>query len=353
MSSLPTATPGLLALIGSGETTAHAGVVYDRLAANAPTPLPIAILETPAGFQPNSAQVAGKVADYLRTRLQGMRPDVSLIAARARGSAASPDDPAISASLQQARLIFLGAGSPTYAVRQLAGSLAWQRTLARHRHGAALATASAATVAMGALALPVYEIFKVGSDLHWQPGLDLLGPYGLRLILVPHWDNAEGGAELDTSRCFVGQARFAQLLALLPPGYTVVGIDEHTDLLFDLVAGTGQVFGRGSVTVMTPDGQTRRYARQDTLALSELGPFQLPDPTADLPAEVWAWAAPAQPDPAPAPAIPPEVTNLVAARQHARAARDWPAADTIRQQLAGLGWQVRDTPEGPVLEALS
>ena len=86
----------------------------------------------------------------------------------------------------------MGPGSPTYAVRQLADSLAWHRLIARHRVGATLALASAAVIAISALALPVYEIYKAGQDLHWQPGLDLFGAYGLKLVFVPHWNNAEG-----------------------------------------------------------------------------------------------------------------------------------------------------------------
>jgi cysteinyl-tRNA synthetase len=41
------------------------------------------------------------------------------------------------------------------------------------------------------------------------------------------------------------------------------------------------------------------------------------------------------------------VLALVAERQSARAAKDWPKADSVRQQLAALGWQVKDTPQGP------
>jgi cysteinyl-tRNA synthetase len=39
-------------------------------------------------------------------------------------------------------------------------------------------------------------------------------------------------------------------------------------------------------------------------------------------------------------------------RQAARARRDWAAADMLRQQLASLGWQVQDTPDGPRLDRL-
>ncbi|NTU81788.1 MAG: cysteinyl-tRNA synthetase, partial [Chloroflexales bacterium] len=243
-------TPGLIALLGSGETSPAAGVVYDMLTRTARAPLQVAILETPAGFQPNADRVAGKVSDYVATRLQQLRPQMRLLPARARGTDLSPDSPAATAGLREAGLIFLGPGSPTYTVRQLQGSLAWERLVARVRRGVPLATASAATIAMGAMALPVYEIYKVGADLHWQPGLDLLRPYGLSLVFVPHWDNAEGGAELDTSRCFMGRERFARLLALLPADLTVVGIDEHTGLVLDLGAGVAHVLGRGGVTLI-------------------------------------------------------------------------------------------------------
>nr|WP_193777254.1 cysteinyl-tRNA synthetase [Oscillochloris trichoides] len=341
--------PGMIALLGSGETAPSSGVVYDRLTRHVQAPLQVAILETPAGFQPNSERVAAKVADFLRVRLQNLRPDIALLPARARGSAFSPDDPATTSALLHSDLIFLGPGSPTYTVRQLADSLAWQRLQARHRRGAALVTASAATIAMGRLALPVYEIYKVGTDLHWQPGLDLLGAYGLALIFLPHWNNSEGGAELDTSCCYMGRARFAQLLAQLPSDQTVVGIDEHTGLVLDLNAGHAQVLGRGGVTVMRA-GVTRCYTRREQFPLTDLGPFQMIDPAHGLPPAVWeASAADVTPLPS-TPRIPPEVVELVAQRQAARTQRDWAAADRLRAQIVAAGWQVRDTPEGPVIE---
>ena len=41
--------------------------------------------------------------------------------------------------------------------------------------------------------------------------------------------------------------------------------------------------------------------------------------------------------------------ELLARREAARAARDWPKADRLREELAELGWQVRDSPAGPEL----
>jgi cysteinyl-tRNA synthetase len=43
---------------------------------------------------------------------------------------------------------------------------------------------------------------------------------------------------------------------------------------------------------------------------------------------------------------PPEVVALAEARQRARVARDFAAADRLREEIAGLGWEVRDVPGG-------
>ena len=41
------------------------------------------------------------------------------------------------------------------------------------------------------------------------------------------------------------------------------------------------------------------------------------------------------------------VTALLEQRQQARARKDWPAADAIRDRLAELGLKVEDTASGP------
>jgi cysteinyl-tRNA synthetase len=48
-------------------------------------------------------------------------------------------------------------------------------------------------------------------------------------------------------------------------------------------------------------------------------------------------------------APPPEAEQLLREREEARAARDFATADAKRDELAALGWEVRDTPEGPRL----
>ena len=44
--------------------------------------------------------------------------------------------------------------------------------------------------------------------------------------------------------------------------------------------------------------------------------------------------------------IPPEVDDLVAARAAAREAKEWKKSDEIREQIAALGWIVKDTKDG-------
>ena len=159
-----TSQPGLIVLLGSGETSATVRTVYNWLFERLDTSIHIGILETPAGFEPNSAGVAGQIADFFKQRLQNFQPRTSVIPVRKRGTAYSPDNPELLTPLLEANVIVMGPGSPTYTVRQLQDSVAWQTLTACHRLGATLIFASAATIAVSVQALPVYEIYKVGED---------------------------------------------------------------------------------------------------------------------------------------------------------------------------------------------
>ena len=259
---------GLIALFGSGETSSQGRKIHDYLMERLPVPVQVAILETPAGFQPNAEGVNLKIQQFLEKSLQNFRPQVTLIAARRKGSAHDPDDPATVGGLEHADYIFAGPGSPTYAVRHLRDTLAWHLIQERQGAGATLAFSSAATLAMGTYVLPVYEIYKAGADLGWERGLALLP--GLDLAILPHWNNTEGGAGLDTTHCYMGVARFAQLHALLPTTTTVLGIDEHTACIIDPTAATCLVLGIGAVTVLR-DGQTQVFPTSSTFPLHLLG----------------------------------------------------------------------------------
>jgi cyanophycinase-like exopeptidase len=381
--------PGLIVLFGSGETSPTGRKIFESVFQSLPSAPRLALLETPAGFELNSPQVIGRVGEFFSHRLQNYAPQVEIVPARKRGTPFSPDDPQVVSPLLQADLIFMGPGSPSYAIRQLHDSLAWYYLIARHRLGAILALASAATVAFSNFALPVYEIYKVGEDLHWIDGLDFFKLYGLQLVFIPHWNNQEGGAELDTSRCFMGQQRFARLMEMLPDEITIVGLDEKTALLMDPSTSRCQVRGLGKVTLIHtghqhyqnwPEasiineadsrvvidgelvriagqrhGHVHQYCDKQSFPMSEIGPFHAFHPEASLPPAIWlkALQARSQP-PSPHQHLPPaEVLRLIQAREAARQKKDWTLADQLRQQVAGMGWEILDTQAGPKSRKMS
>jgi len=343
-------TFGPIALLGSGETSLAGGRVFETIARRLGAPLKIAILETPAGFELNSRQVAERVADFLSVRLQNYQPLIDIVPARKRGTAFSPDDLDVLRPLLTANLFFMGAGSPTYAVRQLSASLAWDIVRARHRMGAALVLASAATLAAGARVLPVYEVYKVGEEISCPVGLDLFADYGLALSCVPHWNNSDGGADVDTSRCFIGLERFQSWCGMHPPGYTILGLDEHTGIILDFAAGTFSIHGISSVTILR-ECQGELLPAGNDYPVSELGAVRCPEkPEQGIPANIWdlvQTAAQGEPE---APTPPEAVLNLLEERRQARASRDWRRADDIRDGIAALGWKVIDTGDGQRVE---
>ena len=295
----------------------------------------IAILETPAGFQPNSEVVAAEVREFMQAHLQNHRPRISIVPARKKGETLGPENSDLLKPLLDASYIFMGPGSPTYAVRNLKDTLAWRSVLERHLAGAYLCFASAGTIAVGAKVLPVYEIFKAGADPHWVDGLNLLGRYGLELALVPHWNNAEGGARLDTSHCFMGKDRMERLQGMLPQTTRLLALDEHTAAVFDFGLGRCSVLGRGTATIWGAAGE-RRFVAGEDFPLNALGPYSCPPATATSPSVA---------NPAPAP-LPAQVERLVSEREEARRRRDWARADALRAQVAQLGFELKDTPHG-------
>ena len=50
--------------------------------------------------------------------------------------------------------------------------------------------------------------------------------------------------------------------------------------------------------------------------------------------------------------LPPEVAELVAARAEARKNKQWAESDRLRDELAAMGWEVRDSKEGQKLKRL-
>ncbi|HEY7781785.1 MAG TPA: hypothetical protein VIC85_16425 [Ktedonobacterales bacterium] len=363
--------PGTVAILGSGEAAATGRRVLGMLLRELAEPRTLAVLDTPAGFQPNADRVAGKLVEFIAGRLGDLRPRAGVVRAR-REDLGAPMGEAALAAIAAARCVVAGPGSPSYMIRQLADTPFVAALRAAHRRGATLYFASAAAVAMGTYAIPVYEIFKVGEEPRWIPGLDVLAPLATPLAIVPHWNNSEGGAELDTSRCFLGQARFDAMRRQLPPETLVLGIDEHTACVLDFGRGHAAVLGAGGVELLRGE-RTVRYASGETFPLELLASLDAAGAPPDAPApaakpstagmardvgvhgpdEMASVETALVPDPwtepgAQSPAIPAELVDaLVAIRMELRAARHFAAADHLRDALLAAGITIQDTPEGP------
>ncbi len=358
MSAMNQTAPGPIVLLGSGETAPSIQKVYHRVFADLDAGPRVAILETPAGFEPNSEHVAQEIGRYLHKHLQNYHPHVSTIPARRATGDLSTNNPALLAPLYTANVILTGPGSPTYAVRHLRHSLCWQLMRICQRLGRTLFLSSAATVAVGRVTLPVYEIYKVGLDLHWQPGLDLFASFGLQMTAVPHWNNQSGGAALDTRRCYMGVERFQRLLDLMPDREhtTVLGIDENTAVILSPATGQGEVIGQGGITIMRTD-HTLQLASGASFDLRCLGDWQIPHGPGDLDADLWhqtvtrmaEWESRQQAVAQPS----AEIQAWLQQRAEARAVKDWELADALRNRIREGGWDVRDTTQGQEIVRLS
>jgi len=249
-------TPRLLAIMGSGEIAPTMAKVHRALFARLADPAATGtILDTPYGFQENADDLSERTVDFFR---ESVGREFSVASFRSRGVDAVTEATAV-ARIRDAAYVMAGPGSPSYALRQWMGGPIPGAIAAHLRDGGIVTMASAAALTLGLVTIPVYEIYKVGETPRWLEGLDLLGSAtGLRAAVVPHFDNAEGGNH-DTRFCYMGERRLRALEDQLPAGAFILGVDGHTALTFDLVAGRASVAGLGGVTI-------RAGGRSTTLA---------------------------------------------------------------------------------------
>lgn len=253
---------GTIVLMGSGELTATMVEVHKEMLGRLGPGAQAVFLDTPAGFQLNADQIAAKAVAYFRDKVGH---DLTVASFRSRDAVNALEAEKAFLSLRQADFVLVGPGSPTYAVRQWEGSPIPEILGRRIEKGACLVAASAAALTVGPRTLPVYEIYKVGEDLHWVQGLDLLGRFGLNLVVMPHWNNAEGGTH-DTRFCFMGEPRFRSLETLLPDDVYVLGMDEHTACIIDLALNEARICGLGCVTLRR-GGSERVFPKNAVVSL--------------------------------------------------------------------------------------
>ncbi len=358
-------TRGRLAILGSGETAPGMTKVH-RALLDTLDHVDAVSLDTPYGFQENVPQMTEKLVEYfdisLRTRLEP-------VSFTSYAASSAVDREVVRQRLDRATYVFAGPGSPSYALAQWGPLGLTDQLTGVIERGGVVCFASAAALTLGQFTLPVYEIYKVGEEPRWLDGLGLLGRLGLPCVVLPHYDNAEGGNH-DTSCCYVGQRRYRALEDLLPPGVATFGVDEHTAAIVDFESGLVSVEGRGDAHWRTADGD-RVLTNGSVTPLSELvvvatTPTSVrvenPDNRAgeepiDLARRVENRATGWESDLARLVAMAAtggegfiDPTALVEAvlemRVRARAAKDFAGADALRDALTESGIEIQDGPSG-------
>ncbi len=257
--------PRILTIMGSGETAPTMVTTHSMLAAKLPKPARATLLDTPYGFQENAPELATKAVEYFSTSIN-ITLDVAGLT-----QMIGADALAVERGLQlvaDAQYVFAGPGSPTYALRQWAGTPLAGLLTKKLRDGGIVTFASAAALTLGRFTLPVYEIYKVGEEPRWLEGLNILGEVGINAALIPHYNNAEGGHH-DTRFCYMGERRLSMLERELPDDVYVLGVDEHTGVVIDVDAQTATVVGKGVLTIRVK-GVSTEIASGEVLPIDRL-----------------------------------------------------------------------------------
>lgn len=255
---------GTIVLMGSGELTATMVEVHKKMLSKLPDPASAVFLDTPAGFQLNVDEISRKAVTYFSTHVQ-KQLDVASFKSSENLSAFEAET--AYRMLRNSDYVLIGPGSPTYTVRQLQKTPVPDILVNNIQSGGCLVAASAAALTIGRFTLPVYEIYKVGQDIHWIDGLDILSQFGFHLVVVPHWNNAEGGTH-DTRFCFMGEPRFQKLETLLPDDVMILGIDEHTACIIDVQTQQIDIQGIGNLTI-------RKKGREIKFGKGDKVPFDI------------------------------------------------------------------------------
>jgi hypothetical protein len=325
-------------------------------------------IDTAYGFQLNVPQMSEKLEDYFATSL--------LIALKtlhfsSYEKASELERTLFKQQVREANYVFAGPGSPTYALSQWAPLHFGDDLRSVLDADGTLCFASAAALTLGAFTAPIYEIYKVGIESpHWREGLNVIAALGLNCVIIPHYDNNEGG-NYDTRFCYLGEKRLLELESQLPDGVATLGVDEHTALILDLADDTITVKGRsngywrlnGDVTVLANGTTTSLDALRSFVPSSARpaavessddasGPVALGNIAADGgEAGLAALAQLVQLattggegfiDPTPL------VEGILSARVSARANAQYDLADELRDALINAGIDVQDGPNGTV-----
>jgi cyanophycinase len=191
------------------------------------------ILVLPTAATNENPYVAGEsgIRHFLRL---GAQADKAMIVDRTAADRVDLVEP-----LEKCNVAYFTSGDPIFLAETLAGSLLWEAVLALHQRGGLVAGSSAGAMMLGAY------LWRFDA---WIPGLGL----------------APGVAVLPHHATLSARWNVPAMAASLPPGITLVGVDEATALILP----ERRVVGIGEVTVYGAGGP------QTFAADAVLPPFQ-------------------------------------------------------------------------------
>ncbi|MGC9155907.1 MAG: Type 1 glutamine amidotransferase-like domain-containing protein [Ferrimicrobium sp.] len=228
---------GLIALVGSGEYLPEMAAIERRLLNGGGR-----YVQIPTAAAQEGAERLNYWIELGRQAAVRLGATPVTVAPTTREEA---NDPELAKALDDASLIYLSGGNPTFLADTLRDTVVWEAIVAAHERGASIAGCSAGAMIMGA----------------WIPSLrnrDSAGHRGLGLLpqlsIIPHFDRFV--PKLGTS--------LAKLAIRPPEGIEVVGIDELTALVGTSASMT--VMGKGTVVCLS-ESPPRRLREGEMLEL--------------------------------------------------------------------------------------
>jgi len=229
------ATPGPLALVGSGEYLASMASIEALLLAGRPA----RYVQLATAAVPDGPDVVARWHRLGREQAERLGVEADVLDVENRDDA---NDPAIADRVAGAGLVYLSGGHPGFLADTLRDTALWRAIVDAWRGGAALAGCSAGAMAMAAWVPSLRHPRQGGTE-----GLGLL-PH---VRVLPHFDAF-------TSRM---PDLLTRVLVPRDPAVTVLGVDEQTAIVGG--PATWTVHGRASAWHLH-DGGREEYATGTT-----------------------------------------------------------------------------------------
>jgi cyanophycinase len=232
---------GTLALVGAGEFLETMAEVDRQLLARAGGKKVVVL---PTASAPDGPGVPER---WLRMGVEHF----TRLGAQAEGllalDRAACDDPANTARVRAADLVYFSGGKPDYLRQTLQDTAVWSALCEVLQRGGVIAGCSAGAMIMGGY-VPEFSLRLGIPSIHrWQPAFGLIP----NAVIIPHYNEFP---EVTTNLMFGGR----------PAGTLVIGIDAHTALVG--LDHNWQVLGAGRITVRQ-GREVKRYTAGQTVQL--------------------------------------------------------------------------------------